>query len=390
MKKEKEKNVWQQYVGFAFLILVGAACGLAMVLYLDQPSAEKPLYREILTLLALFLGLYAAFFFHLTLHEAGHLLFGLMSGYTFSSFRIGSFMWIKENGKLKLKRLSIAGTGGQCLMAPPDLKDGKIPLVLYNLGGSIVNLLIGALFLAAYFLCPEILILSPLLFIFAIAGFATALLNGIPMRMGAVDNDGYNAFALSKNKEAVEAFWVQLKTVEQSAKGIRLKDMPDEWFVFPSDAAMKNSMVATRGVFACNRLMDAEKYAEADTMMAHMLSIESGMVGLHRSLLICDRMFIELIGEKRSDVIENMLTKEQKQFMKAMKRFPSVLRTEYALALLFEKDAAKAEKVKAEFEKVAKSYPYVQDVDSERDLLRLAESKAKEKFGPESSLEVLD
>lgn len=40
------------------------------------------------------------------------------------------------------------------------------------------------------------------------------MMNGIPMRMGTVDNDGYNAFALSKNKEAVEAFWVQLKVAE--------------------------------------------------------------------------------------------------------------------------------------------------------------------------------
>lgn len=377
MKQEKKKKiVWQQCVGFAFLLLVGAACGLAMVLYLDQPSAQKPLYQELLTLVALFLGMYVAFFFHLTVHEVGHLLFGLMTGYKFSSFRIGSFMWIKENGKLKLKRLNIVGTGGQCLMAPPDIKDGKIPLVLYNLGGSIINSILGVLFLVAYYLCPELLILSPFLFIFSIVGFATALLNGIPMRMGTVDNDGYNAFALSKNKEAVEAFWVQLKTAEQSAKGIRLKDMPDEWFAFPSDAAMKNSMVATRGVFACNRWMDAGKYAEADAMMAHLLSIESGMVGLHRSLLICDRMFIELIGEDRSDVIEKMLSKEQKQFMKAMKRFPSVLRTEYALALLFDKDTVKAEKVKAEFEKVAKSYPYVHDLDAEWELLRLAENKA--------------
>jgi hypothetical protein len=100
------------------------------------------------------------------------------------------------------------------------------------------------------------------------------------------------------------------------------------------------------------------------------------MVGLHRSLLICDRMFIELIGENRSGVIGNMLSKEQKQFMKAMKRFPSVLRTEYALALLFEKDTVKAEKVKAEFEKVAKSYPYAHDLDAEWELLHLAENKS--------------
>ena len=357
------------------MMLIGAVCGYLMIMFIDKFSDDTPLNEEILSLVGLFIGMYVALFFHLIVHEAGHLIFGLLTGYKFSSFRIGSFMWMKENGKLTLKRLSIAGTGGQCLMSPPEMKDGKIPLVMYNLGGSFINIILGMLFGVGYFLCSDIPFLSPLLLIFAFVGIAIALMNGIPMRMGTVDNDGYNAFALSRNKEAVEAFWVQLKVVEQSSKGIRTKDMPSEWFAVPSDSAMKNSMVATRGVFACNRLMDAEQFEEADALMSHLLEIDSGIVGLHRNLLTCDRIFIELIGENRHDIIENMLTKEQKKFMKAMKRFPSVLRTEYALAALFDKDKSKAEKIQADFEKVSKTYPYKHEVDSERDLLRIVDQK---------------
>lgn len=46
-------------------------------------------------------------------------------------------------------------------------------------------------------------------------------------------------------------------------------------------------------------------------------------------------------------------------------------RTQYALALLLEKNNAKAETIMNEFEKAAKSYPYPQEIDSERDLLRI-------------------
>ena len=260
-------------------------------------------------------------------------------------------------------------------MAPPDMKNGKIPLVLYNLGGSFINIIVGGLFLVGYLAFSDIPFLSPILLIFTAVGFMIAMMNGIPMRMGTVDNDGYNAFALSRNKEAVEAFWVQLKVAEQSAKGVRLKDMPAEWFAVPTDEAMKNSMVATRCVFICNRLMDEEKFEEADALMAHLLQIESGIVGLHRALLLCDRIYVELIGENRREVIESMLTKEQTKFMKAMKRFPSVLRTQYVLALLSEKDTAKAETIKNDFEKAVKSYPYPHEIDSERELMRIAERK---------------
>ena len=90
----------------------------------------------------------------------------------------------------------------------------------------------------------------------------------------------------------------------------------------------------------------------------------------------CDYKRPTTFGDEiRIEVIENLMTKEQKKFMKAMKRFPSVLRTQYVLALLFEKDTAKAETIKGEFEKVAKTYPYSQDIESERDLMEIAERK---------------
>ena len=377
MKKSKKKTTWQQNIATVFFMLIGAVCGFLMMMYIDRYLGEDAKTHEvILSLLGLFVGMYAAIFVHLIIHEAGHLIFGLLSGYRFSSFRIGSFMWVKDNEKIKFKRLTIAGTGGQCLMSPPHMKDGKIPIVLYNLGGSMINVIAGALFLGLFFATRSIPILSTLMLIFTAVGFMIAIMNGVPMRMGTVDNDGYNAFALTRNAEAMRSFWVQLKANEQVSKGVRLKDMPDEWFAVPTDEAMKNSMVAVMGVFACNRLMDAENFEEADKLMAHMLEIESGITGLHRNLLVCDRMYIELIGENRKDVLDQMLDKEQKKFMKQMKSFPSVLRTEYVYALLYEKDTEKAAKVKEQFEKWAKKYPYQNDVQSERELMERAEKIA--------------
>ena len=372
--KKKKKIVWQQYIGMLFMLLIGAFCGY-IGLYVGERAAGPSSKQGILVYIVLILSIYPALFFHIIVHEAGHLIFGLLTGYKFSSFRIASFMWLKENGKLKLKRLSLAGTGGQCLMIPPSMKNGKIPVVLYNLGGSLVNVFFSVLFLLLYILCKDIPFLSSILVVFSIMGFGIAIMNGIPMRVGSVDNDGYNAFALLKNKSAIEAFWVQLKVGEQLSKGVRIKEMPQEWFEIPSDEEMKNSMVASRCVFACNRLMDMEKFEEADKLMEHLLEIDSGIIGLHINLLVCDRIFVELIRENRRDIIENMLTKEQKNFMKSMKNYPSVLRTEYSLALLFEKDNEKAEKIKNEFKKVEKSYPYPCEIDSERELMKIAEGK---------------
>lgn len=374
---KKKKIAWGQYIGVAFFLILGGICGVLFVQYMEQSfGGDKPLHEELLSLVGLFLGMYVGMFVQIVIHEAGHLVFGLLSGYKFSSFRVFSFMWLKENGKIKLKRLSIAGTGGQCLMTPPDMVDGKIPVVLYNLGGSIMNVIASVIFWALSLVLKSVPFLSTLMLIFAIIGIGFAIINGVPLRMGMVDNDGYNAFSLRKDPAAMRAFWLQLKVNEQNAKGVRLKDMPEEWFVLPSDEDMKNSLVAAVGVFVCNRLMDAHKFEEADKLMAHILEIDSGIAGVHRNLLMDDRIYVELISENRREILDEMLSKEQKQFMKQMKNSLSVIRTEYAYALLCEKDMAKAEKIKTQFEKCAKTYPYQSDIESERELMEVAEQKA--------------
>ena len=367
----KKKTSLKKYLPMAIFVLMGAFCGVLMVDYVSRAMPEKPFVALIVMLIAVYVGILV----QLIIHEIGHLVFGLASGYKFGSFRILSFMLIRDEDKMKLKKLTIAGTGGQCLMTPPDMVDGKLPVLLYNLGGSLMNIIFGGVFVALHFALEQYPLISTIMLMGALIGFALALMNGIPMRMGEVDNDGYNAFSLGKNKEAMRAFWVQMKVNQQISRGVRLRDMPEEWFVLTSDEAMKNSMVASLGVFACNRLMDMGKLDEADKLMEHMLSIPSGIVGIHRRLMVCDRIFVELVGENRADVIEKMLDKEQLKFMKTMKNFPSVLRTEYALALLKNKDSVKAESLRGMFEKIAASYPYQSDIHSERVLMDVATLK---------------
>lgn len=376
-KQKKNKIIWRQYIPLVFFMLIGAVGGFLMTDFIDAGAdSEAPIYKRILSLVGLLVGLYAAILVQMIIHETGHLIFGLISGYKFSSFRIFSFMWVKDEDKIKFRRLSIAGTGGQCLMTPPDMTDGKIPVVLYNLGGSLANIIFGLIFLGLFFIFKDVPFLSAFLLLFSVCGFIIAVMNGVPMRMGTVDNDGYNAFALIHNREAMRSFWVQMSVNGQIAKGVRLKDMPDEWFVVPSDEAMKNSMTAVMGVFACNRMIDEGQFEEADKLMVHLLSINSGIVGLHRSLMICDRMYVEMITDNRCEILDSMLTKAQKKFMKSMKKFPSVLRTEYVYALLCERNAEKAYQIMAQFEKCAKSYPYQTDIQAERELMEIAEEKA--------------
>lgn len=380
-KKEKQTTetgkrlLWQQMIGIIFFIAMGAVCGFVIGRFADMVGGSDKL-SVLLYLLLMLLSMYVSIFAHIIIHEMGHLVFGLLSGYRFCSFRVFSLMWIKTDGGIKLKRHSVAGTGGQCLMDPPELNDGKCPVALYNLGGSLMNVSFSVPALVLCFFVGNGTVLPGILLIFSVVGLIIAAMNGIPMRLGLTDNDGYNAFSLRRNKEAMRSFWIQMKVNKLISDGKRLREMPQEWFAVPDDRAMKNSMTAVLGVFACNRLMDEERFSEADELMAHLLEIDSGIIGLHRAMMTCDRLYCELIAENRADVIEAYLTKEQRKLMKSMKGLISVIRTEYALALRHDKDEAKAAKLKAQFERRAKTYPYASDIEPERALMHIAEAKA--------------
>lgn len=355
---------------FAGFLVLGGVCGYLMTSILDSMHLHGGIVGMMLASVAL-IGM--AMVLQIAIHEAGHLVFGLLTGYRFCSYRIFSLMWVKQDGKIRLKRYALAGTGGQCLLSPPPMENGSFPVVLYNLGGPLFNAVFGVLFLLAAKLTQSSPVLTGMLQVLAAVGFGFALLNGIPMTSGTVDNDGRNALSLRKNPEAVRAFWIQMKIGELTAKGIRLKDMPDAWFQVPPDERLENGMVAALGIFAASRLMDQHRLEEADRLMEHLLDAAPCMMGLYRTTLVNDRIYCELLGQNRREAVERLLTKEQCRQSRAMGNTPSFLRTQYACALLSEQNTEQAEKIKQRFEKLEKTYPYPCELQGERELMKLAE-----------------
>lgn len=366
----KKINFGQAFM-VALFIVVGFLCGEAGAA-LDAGNDSFAVF-----MVELFAGLLGGICLNIAIHEAGHLVCGLISGYSFVSYRVGPFMLLREGGKLRLKLLSIAGTGGQCLMRPHARSDGKYPFILYNLGGALFNIIFGAAFASLAFMAP---MYPPVRVIFAeigIVGIGYALVNGIPMRVGLIDNDGMNAITLAKSPAARRSFITQLEVTAASASGVRLKDMPEEWFATPEDGGERNALSAAIDVFRENRLMDAHALAEAGEL-ARRLIADPTVSGLHRQLLICDLACLEYLDGHAAEADERLSDKIQQNFMKAMKNFPSVIRTEYFASVLGGGKKEPSE-LREKFEKTAKTYPYPTDVDSERELMALVDKKASDK-----------
>ncbi len=367
-EKKKKKFYLLPIVSFILYIALGFYAGYMLG---ESLANYDPIYN-----LAFFPILFIAIILNVIIHEAGHLVCGLLSGYEFSSFRIFNFMIVKEDGRLKTKRFSLAGTGGQCLLVPPEMQNGEYPVVLYNLGGALADLMTALIMFMLSLVLPMPW-LSAILRIIAANSLVSAIINGIPMRSAMITNDGYNAWSLRKDDDARKALWLQLKINDKAIKGYCLKEMPDEWFVLPSDEGMQNPLIAATGVFCCNRMMEQHRFAEADKQMRHYISSDV-LIGIYKCLAVCDCIYCEIIGENRRQVIEELLTKEQKKLMKSMKQSISVVRTEYLIARIIEMDEKKADKLMRVFEKTSKNYPFPQDIETERELISLAIEATKD------------
>ena len=375
MKKDKKVNK----IPFTFVAMclgIGMLCGIVMGAAFDGFMEGNNLLLVIGAELALFL---VAYYLHLIIHEAGHLVAGLISGYGFSSFRVGSIMFIKENGQIKIKKHSVAGTAGQCLMIPPKIVDGKFPVIFYNLGGALMNLVFTVIPMILANAFSSIPILYAFFVLMALTGFLSAITNGIPLKLGMINNDGSNARELYKNEEAMRVFHNQFMTVAALGDGKRLCDMPEDWFFMPSEAGLKNSITVSGAVFRVNWLVDAGRREEALELINHLLVADSALIGLHRCLLTCDKMTILLLQGGADEHVKNLLSNKQLDvFFKQMKNNISVVRAQYAVALLLDNDENKAKILREHFEKCANTHPYASEIHAEREMIDLIDRKFEE------------
>ena len=196
----------------ALLQLVGIMAVGAVVGYSVGKIAGGTLSRgDAPNIIFLLLTGVIAFVLQIIVHEAGHLVFGLLSGYKFVSFRVFDFKLIKdENGKLSFRYEKIAGTGGQCLMRAPEYVEGKFKYKLYLLGGVIFNVLFSIVF---WLVLPSYYTL-----LFALIGFTLAFLNLIPMGF----NDGMTFYHASKDETTRFILYLQLEYVYYQSIGKNL------------------------------------------------------------------------------------------------------------------------------------------------------------------------
>lgn len=277
-------------------------------------------------------------------HEAGHLVCGLLSGYKFVSFRTFNLTFIKEDGKIRVKRFSIAGTGGQCLLVPPDKPVEEIPTGWYNAGGVLVNLIL--LLIAIPFFWVEMNpYIKEALVIFCLVDAFLIVFNGIPMKVSGMGNDAYNMLYLRHNTGSKRALMTQLRSNAMIQEGTRPKDMPKEWFEYKGEINYKNPLEVSIPMMHASRMIDEMKWEEGYKEFKELYDHREDIIQLYVYEIACELLFCALVTGRKEEAME-LLDKNLKRYIDTYSNvMSSKLRIKGAISLYLDGDKTKAEEI---------------------------------------------
>lgn len=288
----------------------------------------------------------AAIYAQIIIHEGGHLACGLATGYRFVSFRVASIILYRDGGRLRAGRFSVAGTGGQCLLEPPtdEAADAeRMPYRAYCMGGAAANLAAAAAAAAILAAGIQSVAAAFTATMFLFTGIVMAAMNGIPMRVGGLPNDGLNARMIRRSNAIRRMLWVQLKVNALYSRGRRLREMPDGWFSIPEGADLANPMYATVAMFDVWRQIECRDFEAADALLLRLHACSGRMIELFRLEISADRMFTAAMLRRPKREIRRILTERAAKYLAADARHNISHALElYVWERFVEGDAAKA------------------------------------------------
>ena len=357
-------------LGFAALIVIGALFNGESPIEEVKAFFDKSFLPKLVNILWMLVGLLIAYVIHIAIHEGGHLVAGLMTGYRFVSYRFQNWTVFRKDGHLQCRNFELAGTGGQCLMAPPDKPIEQIDTRWYNAGGVLANILlvvIAAVLLWAFDLSKW---MNEIMTMMVIIGILVALMNGIPMKLGGVANDGLNLLQMEKDLPAKQSFCNILEINARSQEGQTYGEMPERLFELPQPFDWKNAMHTGNAISVATRLTALHQWEEAYQLLSEALDNKDDIMVLYQQELET-MMTVTCIATGRDDEARQHYTKEIAKYVShhASTQSDKQLAT-MAVALALDGDRPRAEKIVKELEANRDKYIHQGDVTMSLDLMR--------------------
>ena len=340
-------------LAFLLILFIDGSEGLSNAMNIDVNASKIAI-----SIACTFASLIITAILQFALHEVGHLLFGLASGYKFSSIRLYKYAIVKDDSGYHVKKFNIQGTGGQCIMTlPEDTNPSRVPFFWYNAGGVIVNVVLVAISIVVLSCCDLGMVTESFFIMLAFTGAFIALTNGVPLSFNGLCNDGRNILLLMRNKRSRRFFLRMMQTASELSRGKRLKDMPREWFEdIPIDSPKDYFLLANRINYAA-LLEDSGRFDEARRVYEEISSFEKDLPGMIKLEIGADHILMELLTTARHDIAETIYDKWLKAYINSSYKYSPIKTVAlYALALHHDNDPVRAKQLLDELESHREDY----------------------------------
>lgn len=307
-------------------------------------------------------------------HELGHLVCGIISGYKFLSFRLFSFLWVEENGKIVARKSNdMKGVVvGQCMLRPVgNFEDFRY--VIYNLGGGLTNLLLSLILLplSVWFMDNDVaygVFLSGF-----VMNYMFAVANLVPLTSGGIPNDGKNVALAVKSEAAKRALWKMLVVNYEFMKGKRPRDFDGSDFELEDGVDISNYLIAYMRVLESERLHDLGQIDESFEIL-FKLPVDK-MPGYYKNGVLAELIYYYSVYNKDEDKAKGIYA--QKNVAKYLGRIkqPGIMRALAAYRFFIDGDREEGRRILGEAKRVNDEYPFPGIAAAERDRLAFLEEK---------------
>lgn len=311
-------------------------------------------------------------YLQIIIHEAGHLVCGLATGYKFVSFRFKSYVLVKVNGQYHIKRFAIPGTGGQCLMDPPGTVDNPGSSLLYLLGGVCANLLLTILFLLMALFGVFSTIVNFSLLVGAFVGLVIIVTNGIPMLLSGIPNDMMNIRILRKSQIARRAMFLSLKVNALQSNGTRLATLPLSWFDIPNNEPVSSYFTAMILLLREGWYLDNYAFDKANEVMGQVEqeAQQKDFPQILRFEMNVEKLFLLILNGADKNEVRQFYEAKAKFYINRTKKFMlGKQRTLWAYTYFIENDISQSRLIYEQMLRMREQYPVIAEAQSEIDLV---------------------
>lgn len=286
-----------------------------------------------------------AFFFFDTLmiviHELGHLIMGLLTGYRFVSFRVGSRVLVKQNGKLVLRRNELDSGGGQCLMIHDIVeKDEDIHFFWYHFGGGFFNFISAGIYCLVFMNASSRYVTGPFK-LAALMSLYYGLVNILPLGILGISNDGNNILAQLIFPKMRRLLLNRLIIDGRKCQGETIDEMPDSLFVGGDPMGVPTEVIVIND---CANRDYARRDFESAKAKYNAILLNETLIKSLRYEASCEALFCNIITNESAEIIDNQYEELKGYIQSTEKALIDRHRLMFAYYYIYKQDKESADK----------------------------------------------